>query len=68
MAAKTLGNRINTKSFSHTSGSVPLNRNMEESKESFFPRKWECSYTCNRRFQKGGSFPTQVGVFHGVLV
>lgn len=32
-------------------------------KECFFPRKWECSYTCNRRFQKGGSFPTQVGVF-----
>lgn len=41
MAANTLGSRINTDSFSHASGSVPMYFQDSEAFSGFFPRKWE---------------------------
>ena len=44
MAAKTSEICINTESFSHASGSVPLAMFNIEPLYDFFPRKWECSH------------------------
>lgn len=42
MAAKTSESRINTDSFSHASGSVPLAPDRGKQTDYLFPRKWEC--------------------------
>ena len=67
MAAKTLGSRINTKSFSHASGSVPKLIYAPENPETFFPRKWECSVKVRTFGMNFSLFPTQVGVFLSTL-
>ena len=63
MVAKTSECRINTDSFSHTRGSVPMDSNQNLIIYSFFPRKWECSQRKNQDFPEPALFPTQVGVF-----
>ena len=40
---ETSESRINTESFSHASGSVPINFKVLLGNLNLFPRKWECS-------------------------
>ena len=54
---------INTKSFSHTRGSVPLILIGAYYHADFFPHTWECTYVKKAAQKSSRLFPTHVGVY-----
>ena len=54
---------INTKSFSHASGSIPILDKFFKIIIHFFPREWEYTLSIVKRDDMQHLFPTRVGVY-----